>query len=276
MKKLASLVLALVMALAMATTAFAVETSTLTITTTAGHTYYVYQMLKGDVANLTNGSGTLSNVEVGANMKPDTTVDAFLTAINGKSGADLGDTAFSYVAGGAQYTVVGSGSNVDTTVENGYYVVVDSYTGGNVTDGSDTVSRYMVAVVGDTTMEPKVSTPSIDKKIVDTDANAPIDDSKKTDTAAIGDVIEYEITGTVPNTEGYKYYYYVVHDTLSKGLDLNEDSFVVTIGTKTLTKGTEYYVYVTDNSDGTTSFRLALEDLKKLVDTADNDIVPLE
>lgn len=281
MKKLVSVLLTLVIALALTIPAFAAgDTSTLTINTTNGHTYSVYQLLTGDVSGLTNGSGTLSNVEGGANLKSDTTVDAFLTAIIGKTGAELGNTAYSNVEGAAKYTVNGTGSAVGTTVENGYYLVVDSYTGGNVTDGSDTASRYMVAVVGDTTMEPKVSTPSIDKKIIDTDANAAIDgENKKTDTAAIGDTIEYEITGNVPNTEGYKYYYYVVHDTLSKGLTLNENSFEVTIGTKTLTKYTSgdaandnYYVYITKNSDGTTTFELALENLKALVDTADNGV----
>lgn len=244
--------------------------STLTINTTAGHTYSVYQLLKGDVSGLTGGSGTLSNVVAGANLKEGTGADEFVAAVSGKAGAELGDAAYSYVSGTAKYTVIGTGSAVKTTVEDGYYLVVDAYTGGEVTDGSDTASRYMVAVVGPTTMTPKTSTPSIDKKIIDTDANAPIDgDNAKTDTAAIGDTVEYEVTGAVPNTEGYKYYYYVLHDTLSEGLTLDQDSFVVTIGGKTLVKGTEYYVYF---DEATNSFELALEDLKALVDTADNGV----
>lgn len=269
-KKLLSLLLVLTMVFALSSTAFAAGTSTLTIVTTNGHTYSIYQLLKGDVSGLqTNGSGTLANVEAGANLEADTTVETFLEAIEGKSDAELGDTAFGYVSGNAKATVTGNGSTVETSVENGYYLVTDSYTGAPVTDGTDTISRYMVAVVGDTTMEPKVSFPSIDKKIIDTDANEAIDDSQKTDTAAIGDVIEYEITGKVPNTEGYKYYYYVVHDTLSEGLTLVEDSFEVTIGTKILTKGTDYYVYFDENNN---SFDLALGDLKTLVDTEDNGV----
>ena len=272
MRKLASIILALVMALSMTMTAFAAEkTSKLTIKTTAGHTYSVYQLLIGDVSDLEGGSGILSNAKAGANLKADTTVDGFVEAIQGKTGAELGDTAYGYISGEAKYTVTGTGAEVEQEVVDGYYLVVDEYTKGDKpTDGSDTMSRYMVAVVGDTTMEPKTSTPSIDKKIIDTDANAAIDgENQKTDTAAIGDVIEYEVTGTVPNTEGYKYYYYVVHDTLSEGLTLNQDSFVVTIGNKTLTKGTEYYVYFDED---TNSFDLALEDLKKLVDTDNNGV----
>ena len=276
-KKLASLLLALVMAVALAVPAFADETeaSKLTIIkTTAGHTYSIYQLLKGDVANLTDGSGTLSNVTAGENLKADTNIDDFITAIKDQTGADLGDTAFGYIAGTAKYVVDGNGNAVEIEVENGYYLVTDAYTatGDKPTDGSNTVSRYLVAVVGPTTMNPKVSFPTIDKKIIDEDANKAIDASKKTDTAAIGDIIEYEITGKVPNTEGYKYYYYVVHDTLSKGLTLDPNSFNVTIGTKILKRDSEYYVYVTPNADGTTSFKLALGDLKALVNTADNGV----
>lgn len=275
-KKLISLLLAIAMVLVMSVTAFAADT-TLTIKTTEGHTYKVYQLLKGDVANLTDGTGILSNAEAGSNMKSGATVENFIAAIKNKDGAELGDIAYGFVEGESKNTIAGDGTEKTVSVESGYYLVTDSYTGSTVTDGSgkDTVSRYMVAVVGPTTMEPKTSTPDIDKKIIDTDANAPIDNPyQKTDTAAIGDVIEYEITGKVPDTEGYKYYYYVVHDTLSKGLTLDENSFVVKIGGKTLTKGSEYYVYgpEVNKTDGSTSFKLALEDLKKLVDTADNGV----
>lgn len=282
-KKAISLVIALAMLFAMAAPAWAddddkgttqsTNTSVLTIETSIKHTYKIYQLLKGDIANLTEGSGTLSNVVAGENLKLESqeTVKTFIDAIQAKQDADLGDTVWSYVTGNAKYTVTGTGNKVDTNVENGYYLVMDTYTGDpSVTDGSDTVSRYMVAVAGDTTVSPKISTPSIDKKIIDTDANKPIDTNGKTNTASIGDVIEYEITGSVPDTSGYKYYYYILHDTLSEGLTLDEESFVVKIGAKTLVNDDtkkEYYIYPLTNA-----FRLAIEDLKQLVEDKDNGI----
>ena len=271
LKKLASLLLAAVLAAGICMPAYAAGgESTLTIKTTAGHTYKVYQLLTGDVSGVADGSGTVANVKAGANLKKDTTAEQFVDAIKDKTDAELGDTAFSYVDGKPVATVEGTGQSVETTVADGYYLVTDTWTGGEVTDGSDTMSRYMVAVVGNTTMTPKTSTPSIDKKIIDTDANAAIDGApQKTDTAAIGDVIEYEVTGQVPNMDGYKYYYYVVHDTMSEGLTLNQNSFVVTIGGKTLVKDTDYYVYF---DAATNSFELALKDLKALVNASDNDI----
>jgi len=250
----------------------------LTITNTSyGHTYKVYQLLKGQVSGLDNGKGTLSNMEIGINLLVGKTVKDVTEAIKGKTDGDLGDAAYALIntssTPAATITIVQDATSGSAEVEEGYYVIVDSYNGYASTEGKDTVSRYMVAVVGDTTMEAKTVTPDIDKKIVDTDANKAIDgDIKKTDTAAIGDVIEYEVTGTVPNMEGYKYYYYYLTDTLSKGLTLDDTSFKVTIGNVDLTKyvngnanNTNYHLKTIPNNGGTTSFILSFEDLKSLV-----------
>lgn len=269
MKKIMALLLGLVMALAMCMTAFAADTS-LTINTTAGHTYKIYQILKGDVSGLSDGKGTLANVEVGSSVTDaSATAEAIVNALMNKADGELGNAAYAYVKGGNEVaTVTGTGSAVTTTLAEGYYVVTDEYT----TTGSDSLSRYLVAVAGPTTMDPKTETPSIDKKIVDTDKNEAMDDSDKTDTAAIGDTIEYEITGNVPNYDGYTYYYYVVDDTLSKGLTLDANSFAVKVGDSTLTKGSDYYVYTTNNADGTTNFRLAFENIKNYTVGADISI----
>lgn len=271
---LAMLVCALLVVLSVVPT-MAATTKKLTIEKTVqGHTYSIYQLLTGDVSALNDGVGTLANVNAGSSLVDGTTAEAVYNAVTGKTDGELGDAAFALVdATKAVATISGNGSDQYVNVDEGYYVVSDSYTGNKKDDGSDTISRYMVAVVGDTTMKLKTSTPTIDKKIIDTDANKAIDgEPAKTDTASIGDKIEYEVTGKVPNTKGYKYYYYNLNDTLSKGLTLDENSFDVTIGGNKLTKDTDYKVYVTENADGTTSFILALQDLKTLVDDPNNGI----
>lgn len=298
MKKVISLLLALMLVFGLATTAFATATegeggapiaddeSILTIKTAANHTYKVYQLLIGDVSGLEENiediegmGGTLSNIQRGSNLKTDKTIEAFLAAIKDKTGAVLANAALPFVdTTEAEYTVINNtkvDSDKQITVKDGYYFVVDTWTDANAEAAKDdALSRYMIAVVGDTTMKPKVAKPSIDKKIIDDktddgkdDPNKAIDTDKKVDTAAIGDTIEYEITGEVPNTEGYTYYYYVVHDTMSKGLTLNEGSFEVTVGGTPLTEGTHYRVYITKDEDkGTTTFELAFADMKALVD----------
>lgn len=263
MKKTLMLVLSLAMILAMGLTTLAANT-TLTIKTTAGHTYKVYQLLKGDVSELNSGSGKIANAELGISANNTAgSAEAVVNALKEKTGGNLGNTAYAYVEGGTVYkSVDGNGENQTVKVEEGYYVVEDTYT----SSGTDSLSRYLVAVAGATTVEPKTETPSIDKNIVDpmTDKNTAMDNpgKGKTDTAAIGDVINYEVTGTVPNMEGYTYYYYVLNDTLSEGLTLEENSFVVTVGDQTLVKESNYYVAVTKNDDGTTTFVLSFENMK--------------
>ena len=265
LKKTMALALAVMMAMAMCVTAFADSTVKLTISDEKNHTYEVYQVLTGDVSNLTNGKGTLSNVKAGSSANStltDANVSEVVALLSGTdssvSEANLGNTVWSYVKGGAVYKTVNvTGGSATIDVAPGYYLLKDVTTGT-----TDSLSRYVVAVAGDTTVTPKTETPDIDKKIIDTDANEALDDSKKTDTAAIGDTIEYEVTGKVPDMTGYTYYYYVLNDTLSKGLTLDENSFNVTVGGQTAVKGTNYNVYVTKNSDGTTSFKLAFADMK--------------
>lgn len=265
LKKTMALALAVMMAMAMCVTAFADSTVKLTISDDKNHTYEVYQVLTGDVSNLTNGKGTLSNVKAGSSANStltDANVSEVVALLSGTdssvSEANLGNTVWSYVNGGTVYKTVNvTGGTATIDVAPGYYLLKDVTTGT-----TDSLSRYVVAVAGDTTVTPKTETPDIDKKIIDTDANEALDDSKKTDTAAIGDTIEYEVTGQVPDMTGYTYYYYVLNDTLSKGLTLDEDSFNVTVGGQTAVKGTNYNVYVTKNDDGTTSFKLAFADMK--------------
>ena len=71
MKKLVSMFLALAMILAMSTAVFAEEEETfnLTIAGTLGHTYEVYQIYTGDVAE-EDGTLVLSNVKYGKNHTP--------------------------------------------------------------------------------------------------------------------------------------------------------------------------------------------------------------
>lgn len=260
------------------------ETSKFTINNTvSGHTYKLYQILVGDVSNLSKGTGTLSNVEHGLNAKMNVgeTDEQFVKRVydtvnaSGVTADTLGKVALALVdtTVNSAYSVTGDGNTNTIDVQNGYYIVVDAYTkAGSVTDGTDTISSYLVAVVGNTAVEPKDDYPTIDKKIVDADANKAMDVSQKTDTAAIGDTINYEVSGNLPDMTGYTYYYYYITDTLSKGLTLDQSSFKVMVGEKTLTKDTDYHIHVTNNGDGTTSFKLAMDDLKKYA--TNNNIAP--
>lgn len=56
----------------------------------------------------------------------------------------------------------------------------------------------------------------------------------------LGEIVTYTITGKVPNTTGFSGYIYKISDTMSEGLTFNSNSIEVKVGTRILTKGTEY------------------------------------
>lgn len=275
MKKAMALLLCVIMTLAMSVSVFADGTAT-TVTLSikdavAGHTYKVYQLATGDVSGLSGGEGTLSNAEAGKNFKAGTTetdnsIDKVLVKLKATTtNSDLSKEAYQYIDTSTDAVAELSTTATSAKVAPGYYVIVDaSYTG---TDKENVVySRNLVAVVGDTEVTPKTETPSIDKKIVDPeeDPNHAIDGNySKTDTAAIGDVIEYEITGQVPNYAGYDYYYYIINDTLSEGLTLNPNSFIVKVNNNEITASAEngYYLY-TGEQAGDKTFQIAFKNIE--------------
>lgn len=99
-------------------------------------------------------------------------------------------------------------------------------------------------------MKVKADAPSIEKKIVEAD-NTKVD----VNTASIGDTVDYEISSKVPNMKGYEKYFFVMNDTLSKGLTYNgDDRMTVKVGEKLLTKDNDYTVEssTNDTTDETT------------------------
>lgn len=137
----------------------------------------------------------------------------------------------------------------------GYYLVTDEYTDPeNVGEGAATLSRNVLAVVGDVTAVVKNDKPTVEKKILDPD---PVDANE----AGVGETVVYQITGSVPNWVGYDKYFYVINDTLSSGLTFNADSVVVKVGDTIQTPGTDYVLYTGDQADGHT-FQVAFKDIK--------------
>lgn len=178
-----------------------------------------------------------------------------------------------------------SGDNtVNVDKEAGYYLLVDS-TADNTDNPHNYSATLLTGLVNkDVTLNVKSSTPIVHKKVLEGDTDK--DKSARsyvdaTDYAA-GDTIPYMITGTISSQiKSYDNYTYYFTDELPKGLDLDESSIDVqaekvtsgyakginaTNATK-LTKDTDWKATVTtDKKDGTTSLRVDLNDLKKLVE----------
>lgn len=281
-KRFASLLLALVMVFAMAVTASANETTAHTITITndkSGHTYEAYQIFKGTISdgklvNISWGNGVKSNDLLTA-LKTDTTIGTLFD--DAETAEDVADIISAFNATQTDIFAEIVGKNLETvagtsTEENslytinvtgdGYYLVKDK--DDSVTTTEDAYTKYILQVVGNVTVNAKADAPSLEKKIVEN--NTKVDANN----GSIGDTVNYELTSKVPDMDGYDKYYFIVHDTLSKGLTFGND-VAITVGEKTLAKDTDFTVTTTTNSDGSTEIKIVF--INFIQYTAEQDIV---
>lgn len=142
----------------------------------------------------------------------------------------------------------------------GYYLVSGTATAEGQTI---TAACALTTTKPDAEIDVKADAPSVDKKIVEGKSKV------EANTAGIGDTVSYEITSKVPNMKGYTKYFFVMEDTLSKGLTFNDD-VAVKIGDKTLTKDTDYTLATTKNDDGTTSIEIVF---KKFIKYTSGDAI---
>lgn len=301
MKKIASIVLAMVMVLAMSIPVMAADNHPHNITVTQNtddkteHTYEAYQIFAGDLAEIDGAEGkkekVLSNIIWGSGVNG----DDLLAALKGdeelgnyfaecKNASDVakvlaGDAFESSTVANATLTDTFAGiveDNLSTTIAgtvkgagnvtipvtgSGYYLVKDQDNSVNTTNGA--YSRFMLEVVGDVTANVKSEVPHGDKEVYTEGTDGTLVQGEG-NYASIGSHVSYVITSEVPNHVGYNYYFFIMNDTLSKGLTFDGASTVtVTVGGRELRQNgenPEYYVY-TDNV-GDYTFRLAFANIK--------------
>ncbi len=127
-----------------------------------------------------------------------------------------------------------------TVPDTGYYLIVEN----GKHDKDDAVSEYILAVMGDQTINLKASVPTVDKNIVAGKDAEGADVLLKGDSVGITDTVNYRITGTLPKNYGdFDKYEYFFHDTLSKGLtyDADTSNLTVTVTLKTAEDTTVTY-----------------------------------
>ena len=227
--------------------AFADETSqhTITITNTdqnVPHTYKAFQVFIGKLdetqtklADIQWGSGVNGEALLTA-LKADATYGSLFTActtaaavadVLGK--APFADTDAATASSGAIDAIAtiiaantkGDGTSFtasDTTYTanvtgDGYYFVKDTTSTLTGTTGSDTLSKYLLAVVKNTTIVAKDTHLSPDKEILANGA------SVKEGTAAVGDTVTFTVTIKVPNTKKYvDHFIFDMKDKLPAGM----------------------------------------------------------
>ncbi|WP_158524089.1 SpaH/EbpB family LPXTG-anchored major pilin [Clostridium perfringens] len=157
--------------------------------------------------------------------------------------------------------VINIDGNVKTTVDLGYYLVLETT---EASQGAAVVSTAMLTPVPkkendnwqyDVILVPKDSSPTLEKKIV-------IDNQKTdTSTANIGDIIKYEVNAIIPTYEpNAQNIVYKFNDTMSKGLTYDEESgFIITSGDKTFIKGQDYTITQTKSENGETNIEVSFK-----------------
>lgn len=271
-KKIASLFLALVVMLSFSVTAFAAgATGSITIQSNTdvsveGKTFRAYKIL--DVKSYTsdsvvytvpealkefyktryslNGNEGDFDAQVVGKIKEESDLFAFAAAA-------LAAAKAANVAPGTATAGEGATSVTISELPLGYYVVEDA-------GAATPISALILDTTNpDVTLEIKADQPGIEKKIDgETDTDDTTEGLVDYNNAAIGDKVPYVLTTRVPDMTGYTKYYFVVNDTLSKGLSFNGD-VTITLGDTTLKKDTDYTVTATENADGTTSVEIVFK-----------------
>lgn len=279
--------------------AFAADANTITVTEAKkNHSYTAYQIFKGTYA-----SGKLTGVTWGTGFDSakasafindlkstfsDTTKYAKIAALVADSSAENVADALSDIKTNndlkvnadadklaaiiAKYLKTGTKdtSGVITVDSDGYYMVTDSLNTGASSE-NESISRHMLAVMGaNTTVTLKQSTPTVTKKVQDID-NGTASGWQDSADYAIGDNINFQLTGTLPaDYASYDNYYYEFSDTFSKGLTFAKDSVTVKVVNGDESWSINKNGYTVDISGQ--KFMIKIDDLKA-VDKADNNYV---
>ncbi len=280
-KKIASLLLAMVMVFAMSVTAFATESETpadakgsivinsATNVSVAGKTFNAYKVLDMKKVGADGYAYTVpEGLKAFYSDRYGIAVDSadFSYEVAQKIGAETDMFAFGKAVLQAAKdadiqpaTAKGEENATSVTIDNldlGYYVVEDASTSG-------TISALMLQTAGTVDINVKADQPGIDKNIVEDE------EDKKTNNVAVGDIIDFKLTSTVPDMTGYEKYFFVVNDTMSKGLTFDKNSVVIKIGTDTL--GADAYTVesVTDET-GETKIKIVFRDFLQYRGDASN------
>lgn len=279
MKRIMALMLAAIMMMAMSVTAFAAggATGTHTLTVNVKSTTPA-QDLKGQTINLyklfdvtesksgetTNYAYTVNNtykatlasvLKIGETAKDEEYAAAVL-ALKDTEGA-VQKFANDFTAEALTKKLSATANSGKITEENktsytfenlaaGYYLVY-------VTGGKEIQSSLVTVDETTTTVNLKTEAPSIRK-------------TADKETAEIGQVVKYTVTGAIPDTTGYEQYQYIIHDELSKGLDFVNDAKGTALeeGATTVTVAVAFGEEIADASKAPTTATLDSTNKKKM------------
>jgi len=275
-------ILAACMVAPMAMTSNAANT-TLTVSdseATSDSVFSAYKLfdaeIDGGTTTYTVNSKYLTELKEVTGQTTEANVIAYIGGLNADNARAFADSIYAKIKSkDADYTL-NKDNEFSDSVAQGYYLVAET----TKANADDSYSLTMLGTAGalELTVSPKEAEPELEKKVKDINdcSDTDISDNLWQDSADhdFGDQVPFQLTGTVSaKYANYKEYYYSFHDTLSKGLTLDDSSIKVYIGDEVVTSYFKVINKATD-ADGNTSFEVMCPDLKKIDGvTADSKIV---
>ncbi|RGS47887.1 SpaH/EbpB family LPXTG-anchored major pilin [Holdemanella biformis] len=236
-KKLVAAMLTAIMMMTMTVTAYAAGSCTLTVTTKGGqdlkgqtiNLYKLFDVTESKSGETTNYAYTVNDTYKGTlasvlNIQENSTNEKIVqavTALGESNNAKVQKFANDFTAKALTSNLAVTKTSGKITEENktscefteldaGYYLVY-------VTGGKEIQSSLVTVDATTSKVELKTEGPSISKT------------ADKT-TVEIGQVVTYTVKGSIPDITGYDQYQYIIHDTLSKGLDFVNDANGTALG----------------------------------------------
>ena len=266
--------LAAIMMMAMSVTAFAAGTTcSLTVNAKGG------QDLKGQTINLyklfdVTESGTTGSKNYAYTVNTETGYkNALVSVLGSPITAASTDEQFA-----AAVSAIGSNNSIEVqNFANKFTTcaltnsLAATATSGKITESKTTyeftdlnAGYYLVYVTGGKEIQSSLVTVDETTNTVNLKTEAPsIEKTANKETVNIGDVVTYTVKGSIPDTTGYDQYQYIIHDTLSKGLDFVNDATGTACEGNSV-KVTVVYTDATDASTAPTTATIDTENSRKM------------
>lgn len=266
-----ALLAAFALVLAMAVPAFADKagaTYTLTINNANG-TYEAYQIFSGDLSENEDGKKVLSNIQWGSGV--DATKmgsESAATAAKSLTTSALAENFAESLVSGSKLSstkanaTAQKGTAVFTDLSAGYYLVKNSSV-----DTGKTHTDFILEVVGNTTANHKGDVPDVEKKVEEkNDSTGAKGSWGATADYDVGDEINFELTGTLPESYGrYDKYKYEFDDTMTNMTYKNSSVKVYYVKNGSTNRAEISSGFVSAWDDGAKKLTVTFDDLKKAV-----------
>ena len=282
MKRIMALMLAAIMMMAMSVTAFAAggatgeHTLTVNVKSTEpaqdlkGQTINLYKLFDVTESGTTESKNYAYTVNTETGYK-DAIKSALGTSFSGTTDEEyaaavlaLKDTEGAVQKFANDFTAEALTKKLSATANSGKITEENktSYTFENLAAG-----YYLVYVTGGKEIQSSLVTVDETTTTVNLKTEAPsITKTADKETAEIGQVVKYTVTGAIPDTTGYDQYQYIIHDELSKGLDFVNDANGTALekGATTVTVAVAFGEEIADASKAPTTATLDSTNKKKM------------